>query len=108
RLLAEEIGLGLLLEGGVQHAGAGRAEGPRVGEAELLRRPARVLVDRDERGRALPFGVEAPDEVARSLGRDEHHVDSGRWPDLPEMDVEAMGEEQRLAPGQVLGDLSLV
>src|SRR5205823_7030970 len=88
--------------------GAGRAEGPRVGEAELLGGAARVLVDGDQRGCPLALGVEAPDEVPGRLWCDEHHVHARRWPDLPEVDVEAVREEERLAPGEVLDDLRLV
>ena len=48
RLLAEEIGLGLFLEGGLQHSGARAADALQVAEAQRMGLAGRVLVDGDE------------------------------------------------------------
>jgi hypothetical protein len=59
--------------------------------------PGRVLLDGDQRGHAAAFGVGAAHEVTRALRRDHRDVDPGRRLDRPEADVEAVGEEQRVA-----------
>ena len=59
RLLAEEIGLRLLRERGLEDARARAADAARVGERALARVPGRVLVHREERGHALPGDVRA-------------------------------------------------
>ena len=48
RLLAEQVGLGLFLERGLEHAGARAADAGRVGERALMRLPGRVLVHGDQ------------------------------------------------------------
>ena len=47
-LLAEEVGLGLVLEGRLDHAAARAADALGVGQRELLRVAGRVRVDRDQ------------------------------------------------------------
>src|SRR5207253_9683018 len=51
-LLAEEIGLRLLAEGGLQHRGPRRADPARVGEPQRLGLAARVLLYGDQRRRS--------------------------------------------------------
>ena len=101
RLLAEEVGLGLLFEGRLQHAGHGRADAARVGERAGARLAGRVLVNGEERGHAHPLFEEPADDVAGAFGRDHRDVDVGRRQDLAEVDVEAVGEHQRAAWLQV-------
>ena len=73
-LLSEEVGLGLLGEGRLDHARAGGAERRAVGQGEVARVAARVLRDRDDGRRAVALFVEAPHDVARPLRRDHDHV----------------------------------
>src|SRR6266511_5722295 len=108
RLLAEEIGLRLLLERRLEDAGAAAADPLRVGEAERLRLTRRVLVDGDEAGDAAAVLVLAADEVARALRRDEEDVHVGGGADLVVVDVEAVGEEERLPLRHVRRDLRVV
>ena len=96
-LLAEEVGLGLLLEGGLEHAGAGAADGVGVGQGEVAGLAGGVLGHGDEARHAAALGVGAAHEVARALRRDQRHVDVGRRHDLLEADGEAVGDEQRVA-----------
>ncbi len=77
-LLAEEVGLGLVLEGRLEDAAARAADALGVGERERLGVAGRVLVDRDQAGDARALEVLAADEVARALGRDERDVDVRR------------------------------
>ena len=59
-------------------------------------------------GHSAAFGVGASHEVARALGRDHHDVHSFRRFDHPEVDVEAVGKEQRITGLKCRGDLCLV
>ena len=104
-LLAEEVGLGLLLEGGLEHAGAGGADALGPGERGLLGLLGLVLRDGDERRHALALGVEAADHVAGALGRDHDDVDVLVRLDQPEVDGEAVAEHERLALGEVRADV---
>src|SRR2546428_4873893 len=64
RLLAEEIGLGLLGEAGLDHSCAPGADPGAVGERQLEGVPARVLLHGDDRRRAVALGEEPADDVA--------------------------------------------
>ena len=107
-LFAEEIGLGLFLEGGFDHAGAGAADALGPGERDLLRLLAGVLIDGDERRHAFAFGVLAADDVAGAFRRDHDDVHVLRRDDGLEMDREAVAEEERLALGEIRRDVLLV
>ena len=96
-LLAEEVGLGLLLEGRVEHTGARRADRPRVCERGLLGLARLVTVHRDESGYAAAVLEGATYEVTRALRGDHPHVDTGGRLDLAEVDVEPVGERERVA-----------
>ena len=67
-----------------------------------------VLVHGDERRHAAALDVRATHEVAGALGRDHRDVDVGRRVDQVEADVEAVGEEQALAGGEVRRDVGVV
>jgi hypothetical protein len=69
-LLAEQVGLGLLGEGGLDDAGAGAADAPWRRTARAPGVAGGVLLDRDEHGHALAVDVLAADQVARALGGD--------------------------------------
>ena len=77
-LLAEEVGLGLLGEGGFEDAAAGSADALGVGERVGVRFAGGVLLDGDECGDAAAFGEDLADAVAGALGRDERDVDASR------------------------------
>src|SRR5262245_21649829 len=96
RLLAEEIGLGLLAEGGLDDAGAGRADGGRVRQHQGVGAGARALAHREQRRDAAALGEGLADPVAGRLGGDQADVDP-LGGDRLVVDVEAVGEEQRLA-----------
>ena len=53
-LLTEEVGLGLLVERGLEHAGPGAADGVGVGQGELAGLAGGVLGDGDEARHAAP------------------------------------------------------
>ena len=75
RLLAEEIGLGLLLERGLEDAGATAADGAGVREPDLARVAGGILVDGEEHGNAAAARVLAAHRVPGGLGRHEPHRD---------------------------------
>jgi hypothetical protein len=107
-LLAEQVGLGLFLEGGLEHTGAGAADAPGVGEADGVGLTGDVLVNGDECRNPGALGVGAPHQVTGALGGDHQHVDVGGRGDGIEVDVEAVGEHERLAGPQVRLDVRLV
>ena len=96
-LLAEQVGLALLLEGGLDDAGAAAADGGGVGEAEVVRVAGGVLRDGDEAGHAAAALVLGAHRVARALRRDHQHVEVLARLDQVEVDVEAVREHQRRA-----------
>src|SRR5699024_4499506 len=101
RLLTEQVGLGLLGEGGLDDAGAGAADALGVGEGQVPGRAARVLLDGDDVRDAAAGDELAAHGVARRLRRDEQHVHARGRLDVAEADVEAVGEGERLALAQV-------
>ena len=107
-LLAEEIGLGLLRERRLDHAGAGCADRGAVRERKLARAAGRVLRHCDHRRRPIPLRVETPNDVAGALRRDHDHVVAGRRRDAAVVDVEAVREEERRARREVGRDLVFV
>ena len=93
-LLAEEIGLALFLEGGLDDAGAAAAIGRGVGEAEVMGVAGRVLVDRDQGRHAAAALILGADGVAGALRGDHQHVEVLARLDQVEMDVEAVREQE--------------
>ena len=91
-LLAEEVGLGLFGEGGLEDAGASGADALGVAEREREGGAAGVLLDRDQGRHAAALAEDLADAVARGLGRDQRYIDAGRRGDGAETDVEAVSE----------------
>ena len=100
-LLAEEVGLGLGAERGLQRACSGAADAQRIGQRDLERVAGRVLLDRYEHGNALARLIFAADGVAGSLRGDHDDVDVLGRLDAAEVDVEAVREREGLAFGQI-------
>ena len=96
-LLAEQVGLGLLGEGGLQDAGAGAADPLGVGQGQGLALGRAVVGRGDQAGDAAPLDVLAADEVAGALGGHQGAVDALGRDDLAEVDVEAVRAEQQVA-----------
>src|SRR4029077_1867771 len=94
RLLAKEIGLGLLGEGGLDHPAARAADAVRVGEGACVRLAGAILRHRQQARDAAALLVLAAHEVPRTLGRNEHDIEILRRLDLPKVDVEAVSEEE--------------
>src|SRR5580704_45947 len=97
RLLAEQVGLGLLRERRLDHPAARAADAVGVGERPGVRLAGSVLRDREQTRDARALLVLAAHEVAGPLGRDQHHVEVLARLDLLEVHVEAVREQQRRA-----------
>ena len=97
RLLAEEVGLGLFLEGRLQNAGPAGSQRARVGQGALAGTPGRVLLGCHQGGGALAVLVGAANQVAGRFGRDHRHVDRRLGLDLAEVDREPVREHQHRA-----------
>ena len=69
---------------------------------------AGVLMHRDQAGHAAALQIFAAHGMAGALGRDHQHVQIGARLDQLEMDVEAMGEQQRRALLHVVRQFVLV
>ena len=65
-------------------------------------------MDRDQRRNADAFGEQFAHAMARRLGRDHGNIDVGGRRDLPEVNIEAVGEHQGLAGGEVRRDVARV
>ena len=107
-LLTEQVGLGLLLEGRLEDAGAAGTDAGGVGQGDLLGLAGVVLLHADQGRAALALGVQAADDVAGALGSDHDDVNVLRRGDGLEVDVEAVGKGQCLALGHVGGNLRVV
>ena len=107
-LLAEQVGLGLLLEGGLEDACAAGTDAGSVCQSDVLCLTGEVLLDADQRGAALTLGVQAADDVAGAFRSDHDDIDVLRSGDGLEVDVEAVCEGQSLALGHVRSDLLVV
>src|SRR5690606_2184820 len=97
RLLTEEVGLALFLEGRLDNAGATAADGGGVGKRDVKRIARGVLMDRNEAGHAAATEIFTADRVAGALRRDHENVHIGARHDKVEVDVEAMREDKRRA-----------
>ena len=107
-LLAEEIGLGLFLEGGLDGTGAQGTEGLGVGQGQSPAVATRILLDGHDDRHATASGVLTTNDVARALrGNHEHRVILRRL-DVTVVDVEAVGEGQGSARLQVRLNVLLV
>ena len=100
-LFAEEIGLGLFLKGGLQHARPGRADALGPSEGIFLGGLGFVLRDGNERRHAFALGVETTDHVARALGCDHDAIDVLRELDQAEVNREAVAKKEGLALGEI-------
>ena len=100
-LLTEQIGFGLGAEVGLQHACASAADAQRISQTQIPGIAGGVLLNSDEAGNALAGLILAADSVAGALGGDHDDVDILGGLDAAEMDIEAVGEGQGLALGQV-------
>src|SRR5690606_33652113 len=89
-LLTEQVGLGLLPEGGLEDPGPGAADPSRVGERKVLDRSRGILVDGDETRDTGAFGEGASHQMPRALRGHHGDVDVGGWLDEAEVDVEAV------------------
>ena len=107
-LFAEEVGLGLFFEGGLKDAGTGSADAFGVGQGDLFGFAGGVLIDSDEVRDAAAFHEDVADEVSGALGGDHDDVNVRGRNDLAEMNVEAVGESQSFAGGQVRLDVLVV
>ena len=104
-LLAEQVGFGLLGEGGFDDAAAGAADAFGVGQRQLPGRFRRTGRSGDQAGHAAPFFVFAADQMPRPLGRDQGRIDAFRRNDLAEVDVEPVRAHQQVARLQVRPDV---
>jgi len=96
-LLAEEVRLDLLFERRLDDARPGAADGLCVGECAVLRVAGGVLVDRNQAGCPLAAVVGPAHEVAGRLRCDHRHVDALLGLYLAVVDVQPVGELQRVA-----------
>ena len=107
-LLAEQVGLALLLEGGLDDARASAADGAGVAERDLERVAARVLGHGHQaRDAAAPL-ILAAHGVAGAFGGDHEHVDVGARVEQVEVHVQAVGEGEGAAGLHVRAELVAV
>ena len=107
-LLAEQVGLRLVVEGGLHHARPGAADARDVGQGNLVGVAGGVLLHGHQAGHALAGDVGGAHGVAGALGGGHEHVYPGGGDDLLVADIEAMGKSQGLALGHIGGDVLFI
>ena len=107
-LFAEEVGLGLGAERGLQSARSRAADAQRISQRDVQRVAGGVLFDRYEHGYALARLIFAADGVAGSLRGDHDDVDVLGRLDAAEVDIEAVGKRECLAFREVRFDALLI
>ena len=107
-LLTEQVGLALLGERRLDHAGPRTTQAIGVGQGQRLGAARRVLLDGDKARHATALHVGPANQVPGALGGDHDHVHVGRGLDQVEPDVEAVGERQGVAGLEVGGNVLLV
>src|SRR6266540_1708402 len=86
-LLAEQVGLGLLLEARLDHTCPGHTYPRRVRQRALEGLSGGVLVHGNQRGRPDALLIRPPEKMAGTLGRDHRDVHPVRRSDPSEVDV---------------------
>ncbi len=107
-LFAEQVGFGLLGKGRFQNPAARPADSFGVGQAALLGGAGRVLVDCDQARNTATLGKGSANEFTGAFGRDHQHIDVFGWLNLPEVNIEAVGEQKRIISLEVRLDLLAV
>jgi len=97
-LLAEEVGLGLLLEGRLENSGAGAADALEIAEDERVGVAGGVLMDGDKPRHAAAFDEDLADAMSGRLGRGHAHVDARGGNDGLEVDIEAVPRTSAACP----------
>ena len=108
RLLAEQVGFGLLLERGLDHARLAAADRRGVGKRHVARLLRGIAMHGDQHRYPAAAGVGRAHGVARRLGRHHPHVEIRARLNLAVVDVEAVREGERAALPDVRFDLGLV
>src|SRR5690606_32508495 len=96
-LLAEQVGFGLVLEGGFDDAGTATANARSVGQSNVLGIAGSVLINGDQVRDAAAFDEFGTYGVARGLRRDHDHVEVGARNNLVVVNGETVGEGQSSA-----------
>ncbi|CCY27818.1 putative uncharacterized protein [Firmicutes bacterium CAG:114] len=107
-LLPEEVGLRLIVEGGLHDAGPGAADARDVGQGDVIGLAGGILFHGHQAGHALAGHILAADRMAGALGGRHEHVHIRGGLDLLVADVKAMGKGNGLAGGEVRRDVLLV
>ncbi|MNZ67700.1 hypothetical protein D3C78_859550 [compost metagenome] len=107
-LLAEQVGFGLVLEGGFDDAGTAATDASGVGQGNVLGIAGSILVDRDQVRDTAAFDEFGTHGVTWRFWRDHDHVQVGAWDNLVVVDGETVGEGQGGALLDVRLDFVLV
>ena len=96
-LLAEQIGLGLFAEVGLDDAGTTAAIGHRIRQRDIARHARFVLIHGYQMRNAATLSVGRANRVARCLWRDHNHVQISARHNLAVVHIEAVSEGQHSA-----------
>ena len=96
-LLAEQVGLAFLAEGGLDDAGPAAADRAGVGQRQIVAVPRGILMDRQQHRHAGAALVFRAHRVSRPLRRDHEDIQVLARLDQVEVDVQAMCKSERRA-----------
>ena len=100
-LLAEEVRFSLFFERCLQNSGPAAADPFGPGQRKRTSTARSILLHGDQAGNALAFLVDTTHQMAGALGSDHEDIDTRGRLDLPEVDAEAVSEDQRIARLQI-------
>ena len=94
RLLAEQVGFGLVLERGFDDPRPAAADAGRIGKGNILGVAGRILMNGDQAGYTATLDEFVTHQVPRPLGSGHEDIDVSGGNDLGVVDVEPVGEHQ--------------
>ena len=104
RLLAEEVGFGLLRKSGLDHASPGCADALGIREGDRARLTGRILVHGEQGGRTTALEEDLAHTVPWGFRRHHCHVEIGGRDDGAEADVESVREHEHRTRAEARAD----
>src|SRR5262249_37614525 len=101
----ERVVLCSFTEIGLDHPSTTTADRAGIGQADLLRRPARILMYRQQARNTATLRILRSYQMTGTFGSHHEHIDGRGRHDLPEMDIKTVTEREVRSRLQIWADL---